>query len=499
MKRTALLLVLLLAVTLTVNTKTISAQEDREIQGEIIYNILVDRFNNGDFNRDDQVRVDDPDAFHGGDLQGIILKLDALAEIGVTTLSLSPIMANAPDGYHGYWIEDFYSIDEQFGTMEDLETLIKEAHNRNMKVVLEFVPNYISTTHPIVSDPDKTDWVKQEDEVSAEWANGAVALNQDNPEVREFLMEAATFWIEETDIDGFKLHAVDQASLDFLEEFTTQIKKQNQDFYLIGDIFNPEADTGQVVDNTEIDIVDNASLYQAMSDTFSELGKPVEAVYSQWQKSGSESDLLYIDNKYTDRFTQKLAENGRNSLTAWTLALTYMYTSPGVPSLFQGSELPMYGDASQAQNLVQFNSGDAELKEFHNRISSLRSEFPALVYGDFELVGSSGAMSVFKRSYDGETVYIAINNDDETQAVSVSGIESGMQLRGYLGDNTVRENDNGVFKIGLARESAEVYTIETDTGFNWAFIGFVLGIFLLFVIAVIILSLKQKKRETRGE
>ncbi|OZU87970.1 alpha-amlyase [Virgibacillus indicus] len=498
MKKTAFLLALILFFAFTVNSKPISAQVDRQIQDEIIYNILVDRFNNGDFNRDDQIRIDDPNAYQGGDLQGIILKLDSLIEIGVTTLSLSPIMANAEDGYHGYWIEDFNSIDEQFGTMEDLQLLIEEAHDRNMKVVLEFVPNFISSTHPIASDPEKEDWILERNNVSTDWGEEAVALNQENPEVQEFLIEAAEFWMNETEIDGFKLHAVEQSSLDFLEKFTTKIKDQNPEFYLIGDVLNEDADTEEIINNTAIDIVDNPSLYQSMSDTFSELGQPVSDLYDEFQENATDSDLLYMDNKYTDRFTQKFSENGRNSLTAWTLALTYMYTTPGVPSILQGSELPMYGDASQAQKLMQFNSGDAELTEFHNRISSLRSEFPTLVYGDFEIVGSSGAMSVFKRTYDGNTMYIAINNDDKAQSVAVDGIESGMQLRGYLGDNLVRENDKGEYKIGLARETAEVYVIQSDAGFNWGFIGFVGGIFLLFVFVVIYLSRKQKKREAKN-
>ncbi|MEC5423643.1 alpha-amylase family glycosyl hydrolase [Virgibacillus sp. C22-A2] len=495
MKKMAFLLVTIVLATLTIESIVVAAEEDEQLQEEIIYNIVVDRYNNGDYSLDKQVRVDDPTAYQGGDLQGIIAKLDTFDELGSTTLTLSPIMENAPDGYHGYWIEDLFELEEQFGTMEDLNTLVEEAHKRDMKIVLEFVINYVSASHPLVTDPEKSDWFSESNDLTADWADGIVVLNQDNEEVEDYLIEAAAYWMEETNIDGFKLHAADQASESFLENFTTHIKGLDPDFYLLGDILDKDADTEHLKENTAIQAIDNNMLFESMNDVFSEAGNPVSDLYEAWEDNDQYGGLLYVDDKYTKRFTQAFAENGRNALTTWSLALTYMYTTPGVPSIFQGSEIPMYGaDAEEAQRIVQFNSGDSDLKEFHNRISSLRANFPVLSYGDFEIVGSSGAMSVFKRTYEDETMYIAINNDEESQAVSVTGIDSGMQLRGYLGDNIVRENDRGEFKIGLAREKAEVFVIEPDTGLNWLFIGFVAGVFLLFIIVIFMLSRKQKKQ-----
>jgi len=150
------------------------------VNEEVIYDILIDRFNNGNQEKSDQIRLDDPYAFHGGDIEGIIMKLDSLKELGYTTISLSPIMKNAKDGYHGYWIEDFYEIDEQFGSMEDLEELINEAHERDMKVILELVTNYVSDSHPIVSDSEKEGWLYEDDNKPVEqypWLEEVVTLN----------------------------------------------------------------------------------------------------------------------------------------------------------------------------------------------------------------------------------------------------------------------------------------------------------------------------------
>src|SRR5690625_257209 len=123
----------------------VNAASTNSLQEEIIYDIFVDRFNNGNQKLSEQVDLDDPLTYHGGDIEGVTKKLDDIQAHGFTTISLSSIMENAPKGYHGYWIEDFYNIEEQFGSQEDLQELIEEAHKRDMKVIFELVTNYVAT------------------------------------------------------------------------------------------------------------------------------------------------------------------------------------------------------------------------------------------------------------------------------------------------------------------------------------------------------------------
>ncbi|WP_249870142.1 alpha-amylase family glycosyl hydrolase [Oceanobacillus saliphilus] len=495
MKRTAFMLIAILSMAFTSFLPTVSANSERALKEEIIYNIMVDRYNNGDSRIDVAVDTDNPYAYHGGDIQGIITKLDSLQEIGVTTISLSPLMANADNGYHGYWIEDFYSMEEQFGTMEDLHTLVEEAHHRDMKVVMEFVTNYVADTHPIAENPETEDWIMEQEITDPAWTENTVQLNVDHPEVEAYLIDVAQYWMNEINLDGFTLHAVDQSTIDFLRNFTSHIKGINPEFYLLGDFLVTDENSEELLAETELDAFESMTLSESMTEVFAAPDNSVSEIYETWLTLSNQSGLLYMDDFYTPRFTQTYSENQRNSLTTWTLALTYMYTTPGTPVLTQGSELPMYGATpEEVQRLVLFNSGEPELKEFHNRISSLRTQFPVLQHGDFNLVGSSGAMSVFKRTLDDETMYIAINNGSESAYVDISDIESGMQLRGYLGDNLVRENANGDYRIGLPRESAEVYTIQEDGGLNWLFIGFVSTVFILFIGGIIYLSRKQKER-----
>lgn len=474
----------------------IAGAEKNPVQEEIFYRILVDRYNNGNYEQSKPTDVEDPKAYHGGDLKGITDKLDLFEEMGYTTLVLSPIMANAPNGYHGYWIEDFYEIEEQIGDMKSFNQLIDEAHKRDIKVVVELVANYIAASHPIAKDPTKEEWLEREEIIDAPWGDKAVKLNQENKTVQKYLFDVATYWVKETDIDGYLLHAADQSNPEFMEQLTGKIKKQDPNFYLLADVLEPDSDITFLLQNNNLDAVDNHDAQQAMKEVFSQLGKSPEAIYEDTM-ADREKNMLFLDDETMERFTQAVVENGRNSLTAWRMALTYLYSMPGVPIMFQGSELPMAGTTiEEVQRLVEFNSGNKDLAEFYKRISSLRNQFPSLRQGDYELVGSDGAMSVFKRIYDGQTMFIAINNDEKTRSISITDLAPGKQLRGYLGDHTVRENDNGEYKIGLDRETVEVFSVTEDIGLNWLFIGFVATVFLLFIISVIVISMKQKKNNS---
>src|SRR5699024_3128888 len=160
------------------------------------------------------------------------------------------------------------------------------------------------------------------------------------------------------------------------------------------------------------------------------------------------------------------------------------------------SELPMYGKYfEENQWLIQFNSPDPDLEDVYNRLSLIRLEFPVLAHGDYEEVATNDYLTLFKRTDGKDDMYIAINNGSESKSVSITEIDSDLQLRGLLDDNTVRENKDGEFVVGIPRESAEIYMVEDNKGFNWLLIGFVVGVFILFIIFVIMMSRKQKQRE----
>jgi len=460
-------------------------QKESNIQGEIMYYILVDRFNNGDHANDQKVNVQDPASFHGGDLKGIIEKLDDLEALGVTTLVLSPIMQNAPKGYHGYWTEDITKIDPSFGTESDWQQLVNRAQVKNMKIVVAFAPSYIAKSSPIAKDPKKQAWYKPVAPAGGEsWKQNVYELDLGQPEVQQYVKEAGLAWLQKG-ADGFLLKDADRLPTAFLTEFREYLKVKHPAFYLLAE-FSGDASPDQQL--LQADAVLNPATQKQLAQTFEKVDKPLRGLPADAKA------ILSVDDQEMLRFAQAAGENGRNAATAWKLALTYLYGAKGTPMLYQGSELPMYGKAlPDIQKLVEFNSGDPKLQEYFERLGALRKQFSVFSDGDFEQVGSEAGMTVYKRSNKEETVYIAINNDSNARAVTVHA-NAQMQLDGLLGDNIVREDKEGSYTITLPRETAEIYVLEKDKGINWPFIGFIIGVIAIFIIAVLLLSRKQKKR-----
>lgn len=475
-----------------------NANDQYTIQDEIIYDIIIDRFNNGRQAPSEQVNIDDPYTYNGGDIKGVTLMLDTIEEHGFTAISLSPIMENAPEGYHGYWIEDFFQIEEEFGTVEDLKELVTEAHDRDLKVFIELVTNYAAKSSPLVQDESKSDWFTEVEASSIEatgWLDEVVQFDQDHPEVEKFLIDVANYWIKETDIDGYVLHASDQSSEDFLEKLTTDIKAKNDKFYFIAKSL-PGENIEHLCANEAIDAIAHERLLTEMQDVFAHVDTPVSQLYETMNETACDKMLLFADDKSTARFSNVVADQGRNAVTSWTLALAYLYLTPGVPSIYQGSEVPMYGPGfPENQMLVDSISADPDLKKVYERISSARQMFPALVHGDFEQIATDQGFSLFKRTYNDEVVYFGINNDSESRFVKLTDIHEDLQVRGLFHDDTIRINDDGEFVISLNRESAEIFIIQPNTGINWMFISLVFGIMLLFIIIIIFLTVKQKRRK----
>ncbi len=479
-------------------TPVITHAEETNVQEKIIYDIVVDRFNNGTLQVGDEVDVDNPYTYNGGDIRGVIKKLDHINELGFNAIQLSSIMENADEGFHGYWITDMYEVEPLFGTKEDLQELVDEAHKRDIDIYMEFVFNYISEEHPIVMDDKKENWftepkAKQTDELF--WLEEVKQLNVDEPEVASYITDVADFWMDEVDIDGFVLHAADQASPEFLDQFTAHVKEKSPNFFILANLLDEEADMKPLAEIEHIDAIQNYAMFHKMNDVFAQVNTPMADLMDGWDAEVEDKSILFVDTKDTPRFSYTTAEQSRSALTTWKLALTFMYTTPGTPTILQGSELPMYGPTFvESQYLVPFNSTDPDLEEFHHRISALKSEFPVLSDGDFEQIVVEEGLSVYKRSNDEDTMYIAINNDDTLREATITDdIGEGNQLHGLLDDMIVREQDGG-YSFEISRETAEVFIIEEDTGINWLFISMIIAIPVIFALFIWYVSKRGKTR-----
>ncbi|WP_431800203.1 alpha-amylase family glycosyl hydrolase [Halobacillus andaensis] len=488
-------------------------KEERKWQDESIYFVMVDRFMNGDRDNDYEVDMDDPAAYHGGDLQGVIDQLDHIEELGFTTLLISPIMDNGEKGYHGYWIQDFMEVEEHFGTMEDAQRLVKEAHDRDIKVIFDFVVSHTGEQHPWLEDNEKTEWFHEEQSTPGEdqqhfkssWMEGLPDLNTENPQVRQYLFDAAEYWIQETNVDGFRLNDGNHASKDFWNEFSDRVKSVDEDFFLLGDVRSEDPESVSEYESTGMDSFSNYLYYNEAIEVFDSVDGSLSGlspVLDKNEQSFEEPYLLgnFIDNQASKRFTRIAADDNENPITRWKLALTHLFTAPGIPVVYYGSEVPLDGgDSPDNHRMMDFKGTNEELQQRIEKLNSMRDEFPALTRGSYEELFNEDGMAVYKREFEGQTMVIAINNASGTRSADLTDLPDDHQMRGLLEDGVVRQASDNAYKLGMERETADVFVVEEDHGLNWLFIGFVGCILLLFVIAVAWITLKNKREGQKTE
>ncbi|MBK8808947.1 MAG: hypothetical protein IPO21_20875 [Bacteroidales bacterium] len=204
----------------------------------VIYQIFVDRFN-GFSNINDT----NPD-FMGGNLDGIISKLDYLVQLGINCIWLTPIFNTT--SYHGYHVTNYEAIDSQFGSIESLQHLIKIAHEKNIKILLDFVPNHCSIYHPFFVDAIQNknskyiNWFHFTD-----WPNKYLSflsykeipkLNLENQETAEYIITVAKKWLK-LGIDGYRIDHAIGISKDFWRNFYKIIKADFPNCLLIAEIW----------------------------------------------------------------------------------------------------------------------------------------------------------------------------------------------------------------------------------------------------------------------
>ena len=478
-------------------------KEGRLWQDESVYSIMIDRFNNGDTQNDIDVNAKDPLAYNGGDFQGIIDRLDYIHDMGFTAIRLTPIFDNAKNGYHGFWVTDFYKVDEHFGSMKTFQKLVKEAHKRKMKVLIDFVTNNVAENHPWVSDSGKQDWFhpkqnivdwNNQQEIENGWVDGLPDLKQENPEVSKYLIDSAKWWIEKTDIDGYSLPDINHVPLRFWGDFSTAVKKEKKGFFLMG---IPSKSTPVDVKKYQASGIDGLFDFnrsQELRKAFATTDISLPAESTDFNEKKSLLMANFLDNENTVRFTRDIVDKRQFPGSRWKTALTYLYTTPGIPVFYYGTEIALNG-GEIPDNRKQMNfRTEKDLIDYITNIGRLRNELPSLTRGTFEMLYSKNGMIVYKRMYKGETIVTAINNTNKSQKVTLTAeqLEGNKELRGLLEGDLVRSHDNKYILI-LDRDKSEIYALTEKSGINMTLVGSLIVVYIL-VFVFLFLILKRRKR-----
>jgi len=202
----------------------------------VMYHVLIDRFYGTSM-----IDADKP-VFAGGTIAGILEKLDYIQSLGVNCLWISPFYKGV--SYHGYHIIDYYGVDEHFGTIEDLENLIKSVHQKGMKIIADLVPNHSSVNHPYFVDAKKNrkskyrNWFyfndSNDDYLSFLGFKELAKINLDDTNAKKYFIENTLFWLNKG-FDGFRIDHIIGVSRLFLAELHEAVKFQDQNAILIGE------------------------------------------------------------------------------------------------------------------------------------------------------------------------------------------------------------------------------------------------------------------------
>lgn len=386
--------------------------------------------------------------YKGGDLYGVIEKLDYLQNLGITALYFNPIFQSASN--HRYHTYDYYKVDPLLGGNEALKALLTECHSRGMKIVLDGVFNHSSRGffqfHDVLENKNHSpyrDWFHinkfplnayTEKDVGYEAWWGLAALpkfNTTNPEVREFLFSVAEFWLQ-FGIDGWRLDVPNEIDDDaFWQEFRYRCRKINPECYIVGEMWN---DAERYLKGDQFDAIMNYPLTRAI---FGFLGKDLnheqisKCGYVNITKLNAQEFAHQIDillNKYHPVITRAQlnllsSHDTPRALTvlngnekALNMAYMFLFSFVGAPCLYYGDELGLSGNhdpyCRQSMPWNREFSWNHNLHNFIKKLVQIRHKHAALQEGSFKTLYAKDNIYIYARQLDTE-VFIGVLNTGE--------------------------------------------------------------------------------------
>jgi cyclomaltodextrinase len=401
------------------------------VKDAVFYEIFPERFANGDPSNDPPgvepwggapTRTN----FFGGDLQGIIDHLDYLEELGITALYLTPIFAARTN--HKYDTSDYHRIDPHFGDLETFRRLVREAHGRGIRIVLDAVFNHVGdgfwafrdvVDHghesryvnwfyiedlPVTKEPAPNYWTYE----NAEYL---VRLNIHNPDVRRYLYEVGRRWTQEG-IDGWRLDVPYLMNHRFWKGFRKVVKELNPDLYIVAEIWERATDW---LHGDECDGAMNYRLRDVILDFFVRdsldgvaFDRELARVRAEHPGETAYAMLNLLGSHDTPRFLT-LCQGDKTRLK---LATAFLFTYVGVPMVYYGDEVGMMGANDpdcRAPMVWDPEAQDRDLLRWHRQLIGLRKAHPALRRGTIQTILTGHDVFAFVREYGDDGVVVVLN------------------------------------------------------------------------------------------
>ena len=402
---------------------------------EIIYFVMVDRFADGDTSNNQDVDLENPLAFQGGDLAGLTANLDEIADLGATMIWITPValQIGAPilndhgDFYphHGYWAKDLGQIDPRYGTEAELKILVDRAHSLGIKVILDVVYNHLG--YGMEHDPAFAKWLRYGDECSGSdpivsCLAGLPDFKTELAEVRQYLFETQLGLAERVGLDGFRLDTVKHVSHEFWQEHRDLVDARlGEDFLLLGEVWDADRFVARdYFKNDEMDALFDFSFRDRVIKLVSGVYDAAKfGRYLEKRHDVAEGHSLapFLSNHDMPMLLSMFGGDTR----ALKMAATIMLTVEGPPVISYGEEVGRRGGVwpdnrevmAWGAREIMPGAGvlrDESLRQVFVDLIGLRKEHDALRGSEIEVVYSDEDVLLYLRA---GKMLVAINRSEE--------------------------------------------------------------------------------------
>lgn len=468
----------------------------------VVYQIFPERFHNGDPMNDPEEALNWTDescpawdSFWGGDLQGVLEKLPYLQDLGITCVYLTPIFLSPTN--HKYDTVDYYTIDPHFGDEALFRRLVEEAHRLGIRVMLDAVFNHSSDRFFAFQDVLKNgeastykDWfyiheypVVQEPvacyETFASNLPFMPRLNLEHPEVQQYMLQVTAYWMDQAQIDGWRLDVANEVPPSFWRMFRQLVKSKNPEALIIGEVMH---DALPWLRGDQFDGTMNYPLRDVLLEFFARqtIGaaafvEQISNLYIRGTDSSALAMLNLLDSHDTERFLTSCRKGGwgwqpgGEAENRLKLAVLFLMTYPGIPMIYYGAEIGMEGETDPGcrKPMVWEPAGqNLPLRQYVQQLTGLRRERTELQAGSFTVWvadESQNQAGFIRRNGNGEIAVLLHNNPCEAELeLQLPPSFQGRRIRDLLTGQTWEAAAS--IQLQLAPYSGYLFVAETPAG-----------------------------------
>lgn len=469
------------SVQVEVTARTKKNAKDFDWDESVIYFMVTDRFFDGNESNNTASGAqtygkDNAGLYHGGDFAGITQKLDYLEDLGINTIWITPIVENIPGvqvtgegaddvpynaAYHGYWASDFTKLNPTLGTEEEFQTLIDQAHNRGIRIMVDIVVNHAGY------DTDFADMIRSGDDIVSgsdqkDSLSNLPDFKTEDPAVSAQLVKWQTQWVKDFGIDYFRVDTVKHVENDTWAELKNALTEVDSDFKMIGEYAGGgyasngnTLGTGEMDSDLDFDFNDQATNFvkgniSSVESFLTSRNSVLNNTYMTGQFLGSHDE---------DGFKKKLLDGGmaEDAATAASMvAASLQITAKGQPVIYYGEEIGQTGlnNYPYQTNRYDFDwsivSNDNKTYQHYKKMLSIRNAYTdVFARGDRKtiLASDENGYDIVSRSYKGTKLYVGLNIKDVAQTVEIPVSENNGTVLKDLYSGKTYTVSNGKIKV----------------------------------------------------